>query len=273
VADLLQLDFIRNALFAVFLCGLMGGIIGSYVVVNRMVFLSGGVAHASFGGIGLAYLLGTAVLPTTFVFAVMVSVFIGIMTMNNSEKMDTIIGITWSSGMALGIIFLELTPGYKGNLMGYLFGSILSVSGSDLFLMLFCTVVVIIIVTIFYRNLAIMSFDREFAAAKGIPVNFFHVLILLLLGVALVVMIRVSGLILVIALLSIPPAISAKFSKSFLAMITYSVIISLAAGYTGLFFSYLFSISSGASIIICMAFLYLLAGVWGKVARKAGIRV
>jgi len=266
--DLIHLDFIRNALFAVFLCGLLGGIIGSYVVVNRIVFLAGGVAHASFGGIGLAYLLGTAILPTTFVFAVMVSVLIGLMTMNDSEKMDTVIGITWSAGMALGVVFLELTPGYKGNLMGYLFGSILSVSGSDLFLMLFCTVAVILIVTIFYRNLAIMSFDREFAAAKGVPVKFFHVLILLLLGVALVVMIRVSGLILVIALLSIPPAISAKFSKSFLTMITYSVIISLAAGYAGLFFSYWFSISSGASIILCMAFFYIAADILNRTVLK-----
>lgn len=271
--DLLQLDFIRNALSAVFLCGLMGGIIGSYVVVNRMVFLAGGVAHASFGGIGLAYLFGTAILPTTFVFAVLVSLLIGLMTMNDSEKMDTVIGITWSAGMALGVVFLELTPGYKGNLMGYLFGNILSVSRGDLLLMFFCTAVVILAVAVFYRNLAIMSFDREFAAAKGIPVKFFHVLILLLLGVALVVMIRVSGLILVIALLSIPPAISAKFSKSFLTMICYSVIISLAAGYAGLFFSYLFSISSGASIIICMTLLYLAAEILEKIMRKNEARV
>lgn len=269
--DILQFEFIRNALITVFFCGLLGGIIGSYVMVNRMVFLAGGVAHASFGGIGLAYFLGMAVLPTTFVFAVLVSVLIGLMTINNNEKMDMVIGITWSVGMALGVVFLELTPGYKGNLMGYLFGSILSVSRGDLMLMFFCTVVVILLVTIFYRNLSIMSFDRDFAAAKGIPVKFFHILILLLLGVALVVMIRVSGLILVIALLSIPPAIASKFSATFFAMICYSILVSFIAGYAGLFFSYWLSISSGASIIICLAFLYLISGVGKKIIYRPGV--
>jgi len=254
--EILQMEFIKNAVAAITFGSILCGIIGSYVVVNRITFLAGGVAHASFGGVGLAFFLNTPVLLTTFIFSLVASAIIGLLTIKDNDKMDTVVGILWSSGMALGIILLDLTPGYKGNLMGYLFGSILSVSNGDLLFMAISTLVVILSVVVFYRNLTIMSFDREFAAVKGIPVGFFHVLVLILIGFALVILIRVSGLILVIALLSIPPAISSKFTKSFFSMITFSIVINLVLGFSGLYFSYYFNISSGASIIMLLSILY-----------------
>ncbi len=254
--EILQMGFIKNAVVAITFGSILCGIIGSYVVVNRITFLAGGVAHASFGGVGLAFFLNTPVLLTTFIFSLVASAIIGLLTIKDNDKMDTVVGILWSSGMALGIILLDLTPGYKGNLMGYLFGSILSVSNGDLLFMAISTLVVILSVIVFYRNLMIMSFDREFAAVKGIPVGFFHVLVLILIGFALVILIRVSGLILVIALLSIPPAISSKFTKSFFSMIIFSIVINLVLGFSGLYFSYYFNISSGASIIMLLSILY-----------------
>lgn len=254
--EILQMGFIKNAIVAIIFGSVLCGIIGSYVVVNRITFLAGGVAHASFGGVGLAFFLNIPVLPTTFVFSLVASALIGILTVRDSEKIDTAVGILWSSGMAVGIILLDLTPGYKGNLMGYLFGSILGVSNGDLLFMAISTFVVILLVIVFYRNLAIMSFDREFAAVQGVPVGFFHVLVLVFIGFSLVILIRVSGLILVIALLSIPPAIASKFTKSFFSMIIFSVGINLVIGFSGLYFSYYFNVSSGASIILLLSALY-----------------
>ena len=171
--DVLHLPFMQNAIWAGILTSIACGIIGSLVVVNRLVFLAGGVAHSAYGGVGLAFFLGLPVLPCTLGFTLFTSGLLGAITINRNERTDTIVGLIWAAGMASGIILIDFTPGYNVDLMSYLFGSILTVPDSDLWLMLVMDLIIIGLVGIFYRGFLVMSFDREYARTLGLPVTFF----------------------------------------------------------------------------------------------------
>ncbi len=214
-----------------------------------MVFISGGIAHASYGGVGLAFLLGLRVLPVTTAFTVMAALIMALVTLRARERVDTVIGAIWAAGMALGIILLDLTPGYNVDLMSYLFGSILAVSRSDIWLMLGLAVLVFGLVLVFFRGFLVMSFDEEFARARGVPVDFLYCLLVVMVGLCVVMIIRVVGLILVIALLTIPPFIAEQRTKSLKLMMIYSTILSMAFTLIGLWLSYALDITSGAAII------------------------
>jgi len=247
--DILGYEFMQNALAAGILASVICGIIGSLVVVNRIVFISGGIAHASYGGVGLAFLLGLPVLPVTTVFTVCAALVMAMVTLRDRERVDTVIGAIWAAGMALGIILLDLTPGYNVDLMSYLFGSILAVTRSDLWLMAGLAVVVFGLVLVFFRGFLAMSFDEEFARARGVPVSFLHCLLIVLVGLCVVMIIRVVGLILVIALLTIPPFIAERRTNSLKFMMILSTILSVAFTVAGLWISYSLDITSGAAII------------------------
>ena len=251
--DVLGFDFMQNALAAGLLASLICGIIGTLVVVNRIVFISGGIAHASYGGVGLAFLLGLPVLPVTSAFTVCMALIMAMVTLHARERVDTVIGVIWAAGMALGIILLDFTPGYNVDLMSYLFGSILAVPRSDLWLMGGMAAVVIALVLVFYRGFMVMSFDEEFARSRGVPVNFLYILLIVMVGLCVVMIIRVVGLILVIALLTIPPFIAERRTRSLRVMMIVSTILSAVFTVTGLMFSYALDITSGASIIAVAA--------------------
>jgi zinc transport system permease protein len=251
--DVLGFDFMQNALAAGLLASLICGIIGTLVVVNRIVFISGGIAHASYGGVGLAFLLGLPVLPVTSAFTVCMALIMALVTLHARERVDTVIGVIWAAGMALGIILLDFTPGYNVDLMSYLFGSILAVPRSDLWLMGGMAAVVIALVLVFYRGFMVMSFDEEFARSRGVPVNFLYILLIVMVGLCVVMIIRVVGLILVIALLTIPPFIAERRTRSLRVMMIVSTILSAVFTVTGLMFSYALDITSGASIIAVAA--------------------
>jgi zinc transport system permease protein len=247
--DVLSFDFMQNALAAGLLASLICGIIGSLVVVNRIVFISGGIAHASYGGVGLAFILGLPVLPVTSAFTVCMAMIMAMVTLRARERVDTVIGVIWAAGMALGIILLDFTPGYNVDLMSYLFGSILAVPRSDLWLMAGLAAVVILLVLVFYRGFMVMSFDEEFARSRGVPVSFLYILLIVMVGLSVVMIIRVVGLILVIALLTIPPFIAERRTSSLKVMMIVSTVLSGIFTVTGLMFSYALDITSGASII------------------------
>jgi zinc transport system permease protein len=251
--DVLGFDFMQNALAAGLLASLICGIIGSLVVVNRIVFISGGIAHASYGGVGLAFILGLPVLPVTSAFTVCMALIMAMVTLHARERVDTVIGVIWAAGMALGIILLDFTPGYNVDLMSYLFGSILAVPRSDLWLMAGLAAIVIVLVLFFYRGFMVMSFDEEFARSRGVPVNFLYILLIVMVGLCVVMIIRVVGLILVIALLTIPPFIAERRTRSLRVMMIVSTILSAVFTVTGLMFSYALDITSGASIIAVAA--------------------
>jgi len=252
--DILHYEFIQNAIIAGLLVSIASGIIGSLIVVNRMVFLAGGMAHTSYGGIGLAVYFGLPIFLGASVFAVGAALLMAIITLNQRDKIDTFIGLIWAVGMAIGIIFVDLTPGYNVDLMSYLFGSILAVSNDDITYMGILLVAIIIIVTLFYREILAVSYDSEYANLRGINVKFFYTLILILSALTVVIAIKVVGLILVIALLTIPIYIAEKVSTSLGTMMFVSGALSSLFTLIGLWFSYQFDLTSGASIILVSAF-------------------
>ena len=260
--EVLQYDFIQNALIAGVLISIAAGIIGSLVVVNKITFLTGGIAHSSYGGIGLAIYLGLPVLFGATVFAVLTAVIIAIITLNNRNRIDAIIGMMWASGMAIGIIFVDLTPGYNVDLMSYLFGSIIAVSNDDLIYMTALDIFIVSTVVFFYKQILAVSYDSEFATLRGINVKFFYTLILILAALCVVAAIKAVGLILVIALLTIPTYLAESFASRLSTMMVISSILATIFTILGLVVSYIYDISSGASIImvavIILAFVKLL---------------
>jgi zinc transport system permease protein len=251
--EALQLEFMRNALLAGVLASIMCGVIGTFVVVNRIVFISGGIAHAAYGGIGLAFFFGFSYLLGILGFSLLISVVMAAVSLRTKQRADTIIGVLWAVGMALGVILLDLTPGYNVDLMSYLFGSILTVPTSDLWLMLLLNGLVIITVTYFYHDFVSLSYDEEFAQVRGVPVRILYFLLMAMIALSVVMIIQVVGLILVIALLTIPPYIAEKYSRSLLEMILYSILLNIFFTTIGLWLSYSFDLTSGASIIMVAA--------------------
>ncbi len=248
--EILQYDFIQNALISGILISIAAGIIGSLVVVNKITFLTGGIAHSSYGGIGLAIYLGIPVLFGATVFAVITAILIAIITLKNRTRIDAIIGMMWASGMAIGIIFVDLTPGYNVDLMSYLFGSIIAVSAEDIQYMTVLDIFIIGIVVYFYKEILAVSYDSEFATLRGINVKFFYTLILILAALCVVAAIKAVGLILVIALLTIPTYLAETFASKLSSMMILSSILATIFTILGLVVSYSYDISSGASIIM-----------------------
>lgn len=251
--EVLQYGFIQNAIISGLLVSFAAGIIGSLIVVNRMVFLAGGIAHTSYGGIGIAVYFGLPIFLGASVFAVGAALLMAAITLNQRDKIDTFIGLIWAVGMAIGIIFVDLTPGYNVDLMSYLFGSILAVSSDDLTYMSILLGIIVIIITLFYREILAVSYDSEYASLRGINVKFFYTLILVLSALTVVIAIKVVGLILVIALLTIPIYIAEKLSNSLGMMMFLAGVLSSVFTLIGLWFSYQFDLTSGASIILVSA--------------------
>lgn len=262
--EALQYNFIQNALIAGVLVSIAAGIIGSLVVVNRITFLAGGIAHSSYGGIGLAIFLGIPILFGATVFAIATALIIAMLTINNKKRVDSIIGIMWAFGMALGIIFVDLSPGYNVDLMSYLFGSIIAVSNEDITYLIFLDILIVALCLFFYKQILAVSYDSEFAKLRGINVNFFYTLILILAGLSVVAAIKVVGLILVIALLTIPTYLAELYSKKLSSMMIISSLVAIFFTILGLIISYYFDISSGASIIIVGVTTLLVVKILGK---------
>lgn len=269
---ILEYQFLRNALLAAMLASISCGIIGAYIVARRMVFISGGITHASFGGIGLGYFLGINPLIGALAFSILTALGIRVASRKSLIREDSAIGILWSLGMAIGIIFIFLTPGYAPNLMTYLFGSLLTVSPADLYLMLALSVISLLVFVLFYRVILFVSFDEEYARSHNAPVETVNYLLLILVAMAIVLHIRVAGIILVISYLTIPQTTANLFSKKLSGIIAYSILISFFGSVLGLMASYYFNIPSGATIIFVFVIIFLIARttrfIQSKTARK-----
>ncbi|MHB1230430.1 MAG: metal ABC transporter permease [Halothiobacillus sp.] len=258
LTDLLQQTFLQHALIASLLVSVTCGVIGALVVVNRLIFMAGGIAHTAYGGVGLAFFLGAPVLPTAGIFTAGAALILGALTQSKRERTDTLIGVIWAAGMAFGIIMINLTPGYNVGLMSYLFGSILTVPTHDLGVMLGIDIVIVSLTMYFYRDILSFSFDPDFARSRGIPVRWLYFMLLIMVAEAVVIMIQVVGLILVIALLTLPPYLAERHTKSLVGLMVASGIWSLVFCIGGLAVAYQFDLSSGASIIATACAVYLL---------------
>ncbi len=259
VIDALQFDFMRNALLAGVLVSIACGIIGTLVVINRIVFLSGGIAHAAYGGVGLAYFFNFDPILGAITFSLASALGMGLVQRTTRQRSDTIIGVLWAVGMALGIILIDLTPGYKADLLSYLFGSILSVPTSDLWLMLALNLIILAAVTVLFKELLALSFDETFTTVANVPVNVIYLVLVVLIALTVVMTMRVVGLIMVIALLTIPPAISEHLVRHVQQMMIVSSIIGVVFTMTGLWLSYFLNLTSGATIILVAGCGYLLS--------------
>jgi len=248
--ELLQYEFMRNALLAGLLASVACGIIGTYVVVKRIVMLSGGISHAAYGGIGLGYYLGINPVVGAIGFSLGMAMGMGWLSRRRPLRTDTIIGIMWAMGMALGVILIELSPGYSADLMGYLFGSILAVSPQDIIIMAVLDGIIMGTVLLLYKELLALSFDEEFAAVVGVPVEGIYFLLLALIALTVVMLMKVVGLILVIALLSIPASISSLFTSSMKRMISLSILLGMVFTTGGLLISFFLDLPAGATIIL-----------------------
>jgi len=256
IVELFSYDFFQKAFLAAVFASISCGIIGSYIVSRRIVFISGGITHASFGGIGLAFLVGFNPLLGAVLFAVGAALGIQFFTKVAEIREDSSIAIWWSLGMALGIIFVFLTPGYTPNLMSYLFGNILTVTSSELWWMFLLNVAIIAVFTFFFRNILYIAFDEEFARTAGLPVQLYNYLTITLIALTVVLNIRVVGIILILSLLTIPQASANLFTNDFKKLLILSSVFAFIGTISGLFISYFLDIPSGAAIIFTLVIMF-----------------
>lgn len=257
--SIFEYTFLSNAILASVLSSIVCGILGAYIVSKRMVFISGGITHASFGGIGAAFYLGINPFIGAAAFALMSAFGIEWISKKGNVRNDSSIGILWSLGMAIGIIFVYISPGFTPNLMSYLFGSILTVSSAELLFMLALAVVTVLFFAFFYHQILYIAFDESFARSQKAPVRLINYLLITLIALAIVINIRVAGIILVMSMLTLPQNTANLFSNNFKHIIFYSILISFVGTIVGLAGSFWLGIPSGASIIFTLALIFFVA--------------
>ena len=269
--EILQYGFIQNALVAGTVASIICGLVGVFIILKRITFISGGIAHTSFGGIGLGYLLNVNPIITAVFFSILSALGIGIISKRSHLHEDTIIGVVWAMGMSLGVIFIGMSPGYAPDLMSYLFGNILAVTSWDLQMMIFLASIIFITIIAFYKELVVISFDEEYARAIGIPAEALYLLLLCLVALTIVLLIKVVGIIMVIALLTIPAATGSQFSKDLKKIIALSIAFGIFFVISGLFVSYHLDIASGATIVLIAGSTFLLSVGVSEKKRSAEI--
>ncbi|MGH2267697.1 metal ABC transporter permease [Campylobacter taeniopygiae] len=256
--EIFHFTIFQNALFAAILVSIACGIIGTLIMINRLFSMAGGITHGAFGGIGVAFYFSLPILLSTSIFTLILAFIVAFLVKHYEHRSDSIIAVIWAFGMAIGIILIDLSPSYNTDLMAYLFGNILAVENEDLYLMGLIDGVVIFLMLLFYRQFEAISFDAEFAKVRGINTNFFHYLLIALMAFCICISIRLVGLILIIALLSIPSFIAENFSKKLSFIMILASFLSMIFCLGGLLLSYYFDLSSGACIIIVACFGFLI---------------
>src|SRR3972149_3775298 len=241
--EIFQYEFMRNAIIAAVLVNITCGIVGTYVVIKKLVFISGGISHAAFGGIGLGYFLGINPIVAAVPFSLLSAITIGLISKRSKLSEDAAIGIIWAAGMAMGIIFINLTPGYA----------------PDLYIMLILDSIIILIIVLFFKEFYAVSFDEEFSTVIGIPNRIIYLTLLCMVALSVVILIRIVGIILVIALLTIPSSICRQFTYNIKKLIISSILTGIILTIAGLWFSYLLNLASGATIIILLAIVFFVS--------------
>ncbi|MDE6084916.1 MAG: metal ABC transporter permease [Muribaculaceae bacterium] len=266
--ELLDYTFFRNAIAAVALLSIASAIIGTYIITRRLVAISGGITHACFGGLGMGYYLGFNPMISAAAFAVASSIGVEWMSARNRIRSDSAIAVVWSIGMAVGVIFVFLTPGYVPELNSFLFGNILTVTRGDLIAFAVFTAILILFFSLQYRNIVICSFDRDFATVAGLPVKFINYAMTVLVAVCIVMTIRLVGIMLLMSMFSLPQMTAEVFCNKFRHLVLASVIVSLVTGIGGLFLSTLGDIPCSAIIVSLMAGVFIGALGIKKLLRK-----
>jgi zinc transport system permease protein len=243
-------DLISNSVYAGVLLSIAIGIIGSLIVINKASSITGSIAHGSFGGIGLAIFIGSSVLLTTTIFALFLTLILAFILIKYPNRLDSFLGVIWAVGMSLGILFLSLAPGYHSDVLSYLFGNILLVDSNDLKYMICVDAVLIISIIFLYNYFLAMSYDREFLYLRGINSNLIYTMFLILTTLSIVMSVRAIGIILVLALFTIPPLVAERFTDKFYKMIILSAILAAIFTTAGIFISAKYDIAPTPAIVI-----------------------
>ena len=268
-SDLIQYGYLSNALTACVLSGITCGVIGTYVVCRRMVFLAGGITHASFGGLGIAFYLGANPIIGALVFAVLSALGIEWAGSRGRIREDSAIGIIWSVGMAVGALFMSLRPGYtSGDLSAYLFGSIVTVTDSDVAALAALTAVIIAGALLWLRPVMYTAFDRDFARSRGIPTRVISYLMAALVAVTIVLSIRIMGIVLLISLVTMPVVIVNSLSRSYRTIALAAPLVAVAGNVAGLVVSYNFEVPPGAAIIFTLTLTLILVKLVSLRSKK-----
>ena len=274
IRALLSQPFLQNALVTGMLASFACGVVGTYVVVKKIGYISGGIAHAVLGGMGVAYFLGADPIHGAIVAALLAAIIIGIVSIRVHQHEDTVIGAIWAIGMAIGVIFISRTPGYNVDLMSYLFGNILMVTKSNILTIALLNVGILAVVMLYYKQFTAVCFDEEYASLQGVNVTFIYILLLCIIAITVVILIQVVGLILVIALLTLPAAIAGHYAKRLVKMMVLASVLGMVFTILGLAVSYSPNLPAGATIILIAGFSYLLSfTIKGFLSRRLSRQV
>lgn len=257
--DFLKYTFIQNAFIGALLASILTSIIGAIIIEKKMVMLSGGISHSAFGGIGLGYYLGVKPIYGALVFAILFGNVLPALRRKEAADMDSLIGMLWSLGMAIGILFIYITPGYPPDISSYLFGNILTIKSADLVMMVVVTVLTLAMFMSFYHAIKLYIFDEEYAKVIGLNTVIMDQVLYTFVAISIVVMIKLVGIILLMTMLIVPASIAKLFVRSFSRLIKLAFVISLALTSAGLLLSFAFDIPSGATIILVSVLSYAAA--------------
>jgi len=263
--DILRYAFFQNALWASLLISIACGIVGTYIVSRRIVFISGGITHATFGGLGIGFYFGINPLISALLFAACSAFGVEYLSHSRNHRQmreDSVIAAIWSLGMAIGVIFIFLTPGYAPNLNAYLFGNILVVTRNDLLWMAVLTISLILIYILGKRAIAYTAFDRDFAFTQQLPVRLIEYMMMLFIAATIVLSIRLVGIMLLMSILTIPQMTVNLFTSNYFKITVISCFVGFFGCISGLFLSYFFNIPSGAFIILILIIIFLIAKIY-----------
>lgn len=266
--DLLQYDFFQHALLGSLLTAVACGIVGTYIVSRRLVFISGGITHASFGGLGLGFYLGMNPIWMAMLFSVLSAFGVEWMSKTQDVREDSAIAGVWSLGMALGVIFIFLTPGYAPNLSAYLFGNILTVSTADIVYIAALALLLVVFFSLFLREIVYVAFDRDFAMTQGLPVKAIEYLMMGCIAVTIVLSIRLVGIMLLMSLLTLPQITVNLFTSDFKKIMFGSIAVGFFGCVAGLVLSYFLNVPSGAFIILVLVLFFLIVKTIKVVLRR-----
>lgn len=255
---LFQMPFAQTALLAILPLSILCGIAGSIIIANRLSYVAGGLTHGVYGGIGIGVYFGLPILLSTTIFGFILAFLMAYLIQHHKHSSDNFIGAIWAFGMALGILLIDLTPTYKADMIGYLFGNILVLSRFNLFFMSFMAFLFLIIIFLLYPQIQTLSYDEDFAKTRGIRTKELSYLLILMIAMCVTATMQSVGLILVIALLSIPTFIAQNLSQTLGGMMLFSTLFNLIFCLLGLLLSFYFDLSSGASIVMISVFAFLI---------------
>lgn len=267
LSQLFGYSFFTNAVIGIAIISVAAAMIGTYIISRRLVAISGGVTHACFGGLGLGYFLGINPIATAALFAVGSSLGVELMSSRYRVREDSAIAVVWAIGMAIGVIFVFLTPGYVPELNSFLFGNILTITRGDLWLFAIYTVLLLLFFARRFRTIVAVAFDRDFAKVSGLPVTYISTVMTVAVAVCIVLTIKLVGIMLLMSMLSLPQLISEIFTSRFRSMMILSCLISLIGSLGGLFLSAYIDVPCSALIVgvFCLIFVICkIVSLWLK---------